>query len=300
MNSRRMRDQTDQRIRLPDGRWLGFAEFGDPNGKPAFLFHGIPGSRLEAGLVDADARANGIRIIGVDRPGMGNSTFQPERTFLDWPEDIGRLADQLELDRFAIIGISGGGAYVSACAVTMPERITSAGICSGMGPLSFPDDLELLGVPYRGLRYLIGLARRAPGMMSRLLSWKIGWDEHRQTDPLVAISASISQIDRPVLMQPGVGEGLVRDFGEAMRQGTLGVAWDLVMYAQPWGFQLDDVPIDIYLWHGEADTDVPVTFAQRVAERIPRCHAKFFQDDGHFMAITHSREILTTMKLAMK
>jgi len=297
---RRTRDRTDQRLRLPDGRWLGYAEFGDPAGQPAFLFHGIPGSRLEAGLIDADATANGIRVIGVDRPGMGNSTFQSERTFLDWPGDVAELADHLELDRFAIIGISGGGAYVSACAVTMPERITGAGICSGMGPLSFPDDLDLLGVPYRGLRYLVGLARRAPGLMSRLLAWKIGWDKSRQHDPLLAISASLAQVDRPVLKQPGVGEGLVRDFGEATRHGTLGVAWDLVMYAQPWGFRLDDVPIDVYLWHGEADTDVPVTFARRVAERIPRCHAKFFQGDGHFMAITHSREILNTMKLAMR
>lgn len=300
MIGHRTRNQSNQRIQLPDGRWLGFAEFGDPNGQPALLFHGIPGSRLEAGLVDAEARASGIRIIGVDRPGMGNSTFQPGRSFLDWPGDVEVLADQLGLERFAIIGISGGGAYVSACAVMMPERITSAGICSGMGPLTFPDDLALLGVPYRGVRYLIGLARRAPGLMSRLLSWKMGWDERHEGDPLMAISASLSQVDLPVLSRPGVGDALVRDFGEATRQGTLGVAWDLVMYAQPWGFQLDDVPIDVYLWHGEADTDVPITFARRVAERIPRCHAKFFQGDGHFMAITHSREILRTMKLAME
>jgi len=40
----------DNVVRLRDGRILGYAEYGDPTGRPAFLFHGTPGSRLEGAI----------------------------------------------------------------------------------------------------------------------------------------------------------------------------------------------------------------------------------------------------------
>ncbi|HEU4793766.1 MAG TPA: alpha/beta hydrolase, partial [Nitrolancea sp.] len=101
--------------RLPDGRRLGHAEFGDPNGVPCFFFHGIPGSRLEAAFVDELAAQYGIRVIGIDRPGMGLSDYVSGRRFLDWPADVVALADSLGIEQFAVAGVSGGAAYVAAC-----------------------------------------------------------------------------------------------------------------------------------------------------------------------------------------
>ncbi len=128
-------DMLSQTKIFEDGRTIGFAEYGDPHGKPIFFFHGFPGSRFEAELFHDVALANNIRIIAVDRPGMGLSSFQKDRTLLDWPDDILELADKLGVDDFAVMGISGGGPYAAACAKEIrSSRLKKVGIISAMGP----------------------------------------------------------------------------------------------------------------------------------------------------------------------
>ena len=105
----------NQTFTLADGRALGFAEYGNPNGKPLFYFHGHPGSRFEARYLENSETA---RIIGVDRPGLGLSTYKAGRKILDWPDDIAELANSLGIARFAVAGFSGGGPYALACAYT--------------------------------------------------------------------------------------------------------------------------------------------------------------------------------------
>src|SRR5207247_8492666 len=129
---------TDKVLSLRDGRVLGYAEYGDPNGKPVFFFHGLPGSRRQRHPDDSIAIELGARIIAIDRPGYGLSDFQQGRKLLDWPGDVAQLADSLKIDQFAAIGVSGGGPYLLACAYKLPERITSATVISGMGPVDDP------------------------------------------------------------------------------------------------------------------------------------------------------------------
>jgi pimeloyl-ACP methyl ester carboxylesterase len=132
----------DNVLRLKDGRMLGYAEYGDPSGTPVFAFHGFPGSRITFRIADDAARRRGVRIIAPDRPGMGLSTFQPGRNLLDWPQDVGELADALGIDRFAVAGVSGGGPYVAACAFALRARVTVAAIISGIGPLRRGEDTK--------------------------------------------------------------------------------------------------------------------------------------------------------------
>lgn len=119
-----------QQIRLRDGRCLGFTEFGDPSGPPVMEFHGGPGSRLPVG----HGQHLPFRWITIDRPDMGLSDFQPGRSLLDWPDDVRELADALELNTFAVAGISSGAAYVLECAFAIPDRLTGPGIVSGVSP----------------------------------------------------------------------------------------------------------------------------------------------------------------------
>jgi pimeloyl-ACP methyl ester carboxylesterase len=111
-----VKDSADRTLRLGDGRRLGYAERGDPGGRPLLYFHGWPGARVEARLADEPAKAAGVRLVALDRPGMGFSDFQRGRTFVDWSADVVEVADALQLDRFAVLGISGGGPYAAACA----------------------------------------------------------------------------------------------------------------------------------------------------------------------------------------
>ena len=124
----------DNVLRLTDGRRLGYAEYGDPDGWPLMFFHGTPGSRVMARFAASRAREMGVRLIAPERPGFGLSDVQPQRRLLDWVEDIRELADALSLDRFAVAGVSGGGPYVAACAWKMGKRLVAAGIVSGLAP----------------------------------------------------------------------------------------------------------------------------------------------------------------------
>jgi pimeloyl-ACP methyl ester carboxylesterase len=113
---------------------------GQPDGTPLFYFHGNPGSRLDFNQTYNRPALDdtGMRIIGIDRPGFGGSTFQPRRQFADWPRDVLAVADELGIDTFGVLAYSGGGPYAIACALAFPERLTFVGIISGDGPAETP------------------------------------------------------------------------------------------------------------------------------------------------------------------
>jgi len=119
---------------LSDGRDLGWLELGVPDGWPIFGFHGTPGSRLQLAINEAAVRRAGVRLIAPDRPGYGMSTYQPGRRLIDWPSDVVELADHLAVDRFSVMGVSGGGPHALACASVLKERVVVAGIVSGADP----------------------------------------------------------------------------------------------------------------------------------------------------------------------
>jgi pimeloyl-ACP methyl ester carboxylesterase len=167
-----MQPQNDRVISLRDGRTLGYAEYGDPGGKPVFFFHGLPGSRRQRHPDDSIAIEFGARIIAIDRPGYGLSDFQQGRKLLDWPDDVAQLADSLRIDRFVAIGLSGGGPYLLACAYKMPERITSATVISGMGPIDDPDAVKSM-LP--SMRLGLGIAPKVPWEFVRVVLLATPW-----------------------------------------------------------------------------------------------------------------------------
>src|SRR5688572_28104051 len=120
-------------LTLSDGRKVGIAEFGAPAGRPVVYCHGFPASRLEARLAHEAAKEVGARLIALDRPGYGLSDFQPGRRIGDWPRDVVEAADALGVQRFAMLGVSGGAPYALACAALLPERITALGVVCGLG-----------------------------------------------------------------------------------------------------------------------------------------------------------------------
>lgn len=131
---------TENRIVLPDGRTLAYAEFGQADGYPVLYFHGAPSSRLEPLLIGDEAFVRlGLRVIAPDRPGIGGSDFQRGRGFSHWPSDVVSLADALGLGQFALLGNSGGGPYVAVCAARIPNRIRAAVIVSGGWRMDWPE-----------------------------------------------------------------------------------------------------------------------------------------------------------------
>lgn len=274
--------QLNQTMLLRDGRTLGYAEYGKSDGKPLLYFHGHPGARYEAGFLAEAAAKHGVRLIGVDRPGLGLSSYKPGRHFLDWPDDVLELADHLKIDRFAVVGFSGGGPYALACAYKIPERLTACGVVSGVG---------------RSGRFISFLARWMPWVMLPITK-RFFANEEKARAVMAKFTGKWAEPDRKVFERPNVADAMVASLVESYRQGTKGAAYDgTLIGARTWDFQLEDVAFEnIHLWHGEADDQIAVTQARESAKRLPHCQATFYPNDGHISTIAdHADEIVTAL-----
>ena len=284
-------DKTMQAIKLKNGRTLGYAEYGDPKSKSIFDFHGNPSSRLGSMFFDEAARRLGVCVIGIDRPGMGLSDYKPGRKLLDWPDDVLELAEALKIDRFPIIGGSGGVPSVLACAYKIPERLTSVGILFEPRPLDSPDATDGLSQSRRIQEFL---GRNGPLWIGSLAMSAVARVMRRNPDEaLTKMFQELPQSDKEVFKQPNVKKHYIDTIREAFRSGTRGVALDFALNMKPWGFRLEDISIDAHLWHGEDDTVVPPVMGRHLAEAIPNCHARFLPNEGHFSLLpNHVDEIL--------
>ena len=291
MTTRSQLPKSGKRIRLRDGRSLGYENYGDPTGKPIFYFHGMPGSRLQRHPDVGIAASMNVRVITIDRPGYGLSDFQPGRRLLDWPDDVVQLADALAIDKFAILGVSGGGPHAAACAFRIPQRLSAVAMVSSPQPLNRPEDA---GCMSRLARVGLRLGRKAP-LLLRLAVWLLSNPGRNPARFVQQGYESWPACDRAILDRPDFRAMLIADFAEAARLGVRAYWWDLVLLARLWGFQLSDITMPIHLWHGEEDNIVPVCMGHYLATAIPNCRAHFIPGQGHFLALEHLPEILAAL-----
>ena len=282
---------THRHIRLADGRRLGFAIYGDTQGRPLLYFHGFPSSRLEAAYCDGAARHQGICIVAVDRPGYGLSDFQPGRRLSAWPEDIKQLTEALGFERFGVLGVSGGGPYALACAWKMPEKLSSVKIVCSLAPLTQPETLRAL---HWHARLAFGLARRSYALL--WLTYGITLGTAIRVCPEIACGWQWlpgSPADRATLAHSEVQALMQANLRESLRAGVRGALWDAVIYARDWGFPLDQIQVPVEIWHGEADTIVPPYHCHVLADALADGRVKLVAGEGHYsLPIEHCEIIL--------
>lgn len=206
-------------LRLQEGRALACIESGDPAGTPLLEFHGLPSPRLAQTISDKFLRDRGIRRVTVDRPGVGFSDPQPGRTLLDWPQDVAEAVDALGIERFAILGVSGGAPHALACARGLPDRVTAVGLVSGIGPLDRSGAFE--GMNRSAARVMI-VARRAPWLARPVVGFAVGVDRLRPGTLLRGLLKALPVPDQAVASRPEVRESLLESYALAFRQGTSG------------------------------------------------------------------------------
>lgn len=272
------------------GHRLSFAERGPRGAPPVFYFHGWPGSRLETAIFDLPD----LHVISVDRPGYGGSPSIRGRTLADWPRMIESLADHLKLDRFTVIGISGGAPYALACAAALPSRVTKVVEVCGLGPPDAPGMnvmklslLQILGSHLRRTGSLVfDLWRRAvltesfPERFSRLYQFR---NRHVPVEQQ--------------LMTRDFAAALIRSWADGLRTTTEGMSSDARIYGQPWFFGLEDIQVPAYVWHGEEDDVVPVSIGRFVAGRLPDAQSTFVPGTGHFSVVmTQLESILEVLR----
>ena len=279
-------------ISLCDGRTLAYAEYGNPCGKPVFFFHGTPGSRFFHPPDEITARLN-VRLICADRPGFGESTFQPGRCFLDWPADIAQLAQYLGIDRFAVAGHSGGGPYVLACAYAIPEHVIAAAVISGTGPVNLPSSTDGM-TPLNKFGFKFG--QYLPWVIGRPLIWLLF--RERCADPAKALDRKIGirpPADDELIARPEVRQVCLQSEVEAFRQGLKGLGWDVRLITHPWEFRLEEIKSPVYLWHGTVDNMASISTTQYMAQKIPHGKLTICEGEGHLLLFPHWEEILTQL-----
>lgn len=277
-----------KKITLKDGRQLAFSQFGDLTGKPLFYFHGWPGSRLGASVMDNTAKKLKIRIIAPDRPGMGQSDFLPNRTFLDWPDDVLELADFLHFKRFAVIGSSGGTPYALACAYKIPTKLTKVGNVGTLAPIqevikmNKPTVWEKVKIwfYYNLQRYII----------IYLLLLKLG-AKYFPTFIYNSLPGKPNYLKK-ILKQNSKGNILRESILESLRFGTKGAALEYKLNLNNWGFKLRNIRKKIYLWHGLQDKYAPPVFAVYIVKTVKSHQAVFYPNDGHYLLLKYGESIL--------
>lgn len=279
-------------IRLRDGRRLAFTESGDLEGTPVIFLHGNPGSRYMRHPNDRLTASLGVRLIAPDRPGYGLSDYQPERTLLDFPEDIAQLANMLRLGRFAIFGVSAGGPYVAACAWRLAERVTRAAMVAGPAPFDRPLAMEGVNRDYRNAYSMAGWPSWVLLPLMTLHDQAVRNNPRRAFNALLAHS---SPDDRAVLSDPVIGAQVQNYRKEASRQGVLGMVREAQILVSPWGFDLEEIRTEVHLWYWEGDNIVPPQMGRYLQSRLPRAVPHFFPRGGHFSIFTQWKEILTSL-----
>jgi pimeloyl-ACP methyl ester carboxylesterase len=272
--------EENQQVRLPDGRLLGYAEYGEPAGLAVFYSHGWPSSRYQAKLVHALATERGLRIIAPDRPGIGLSDPLPGRGFASWPRDVAHLADALGIGRFRLFGMSGGGPYALATAATLPDRVIAAAVVCGAPPFGDPADRANLHWTYRTLIALKRLRRAATPAVIAASRWMIGRGIDRP--PMTWLLRTIPPSDRAAIADAACWESVTRSYLEAVRHGAAPVLTDGELYLAPWDFSPEAIRVPVAFWHGLADKNLPCEVAKKLAARVPGAEGHWEEGEGHY------------------
>jgi len=263
---------------LADGRKLGYAEWGPPDASPVLYCHGFPTNRREIRLIQPVLERHGVeaRVVALNRPGYGPSTFKANRTILDWPRDVAEVADRLGIGRFgrfAVLGVSGGCPYALACGYALGERVTRIGIVVGVAPIEATGMENAAAIAGPSAH---GLVRRFQfGMMA--YAFKSG----REDRFLEQTVATMGDADRSAMERPDMREWFVEMIRESIQQGGRTAAHEAGLYRQAWGFDPQQVTVETRLWYGGADKTVPASAGRWLADRIPGSDYVLWPEHGH-------------------
>lgn len=290
-------DRTFQTVMLRSGKRLAISTFGASDGRPLFYFHGGPSSRLEGTFIHQTALERGYRIIAIDRPGHGYSDTIPGYRVIDLAGYTKEIADELGLEHFGVMGTSGGGPAVIACAFSLPDRLDFALSCGGAAPVyTNPEASQELSAMDR---FSARLGDRLPrwafiaifgplmGMIKRVKSVR----QYKRIMGEMLCEADIEIIDS----HPNFVPALVYSIKEAFLQGAAGPSDDAIAIYKDWGFSLEEVDFPVILAHGTEDKHVPFSFAEYMHGQMPNSRLISLEGEGHYTHLvnaTRSFEII--------
>jgi len=267
---------SENQIQLVDGRTLGYAEYGCQNGFPVLFFHGFPGSRLEAEKLHHAALKTNVRLIGLDRPGMGLSSIQNNRSILAWANDVSEFTTVLNIKTFSIIGHSGGAPYVAACAYRMSDKVHKAVIVSGIAPLNYQEARTSL---HSSQKYMLWMIKYCPMVLKWMM--KSSLKALQNPNQLKKMLKQLPEVDKKIFENHHNQNSMVLSLKEAFRQNVVGVIDDFRLLGKLCEFDLEKINCPFIVWQGGKDQQAPVKHAEIYANKVPQANYVFLEEEGH-------------------
>jgi pimeloyl-ACP methyl ester carboxylesterase len=282
-------------VRLTDGRRLGVAEYGPADGHPVVWFHGTPGARRQIPPgAHAAADELDLRIVSVERPGVGLSTSHQYRRIADVTDDVEQVVDSIGIDRFGVVGLSGGGPYALACAGRLAPRVHAAAILGGVVPTAGPEACDA-GFLLSTTRWFRALLPATVGVGGAAL-----WATLRLTGPfgnaLYDRYASLMPPgDQAVFSAEGMKEMFIGDIRHGGQKQFKAVIHDAVLFGRDWGFRLADVTVPVRWWHGDTDPIVPLAAAEMACGHLRDVELEVRPGESHLGGFAAAREVLEAL-----
>ena len=279
-------------VATDEGRVLTFDVSGDPDGCPVFLLHGTPGSRRGPKPRGIVLYRLGVRLICYDRPGYGGSGRHEHRSVRDAADDVQLIAGELGLDRFAVVGRSGGGPHALAVAAELSDRVSSTAVLVSLAPADAAGLDWYHGMNGSNIREYGDADKDAKALLESLTA---ATDE-AQRDPrrfIALIQADLSAPDKRVVGDVTLRRLLLATYREALSQGPDGWIDDVLALRKPWGIDFARITSNVLLWHGADDRFSPADHTLWLGEQMPRAHVTIEPGIGHFGAVEVLPEVLS-------
>ncbi|KZK96787.1 alpha/beta hydrolase [Pseudovibrio sp. Ad26] len=278
--------QQEGTIILPGDRALAWSEWGDAEGLPVIVCQGA-GMASAIPFGEQTAKDLGLRVLSVDRPGLGKSGADPEKNFESWAEDIKELLDFVKADQAFAIGFSQGAPFALALAAS--GLVDGVAIVSGQDELAFPDMFAKLPDELKGM---VSLACDDPdrleaditGMATADWLWQMIEGMSGEEDRAFYASASFA---------PLYCDALASGFA----QGAAGYARDTRLAMGRWSFNVENIKQDVQLWYGLKDTS-PVhspDFGSTLATRLSCSELHQIAEEGSAILWTQADAILSRL-----
>ncbi len=281
-------------FRLEDGRELGYAEFGPVKGRPVFWFHGTPGACRQIAPETREACWHrDVRLIAVERPGIGSSTPHAYDAVIEFAHDIGQLTRALGVERFGVVGLSGGGPYTLACAHEMPDRVVAAAVLGGVAPSvgpEAPDGGAASLTPTFGP--VLSALRRPLGFGMRTLVQALRPVADPVTDLFLQL---LPPGDAAVFADPATRRMFHDDLIHGSRSWMEALILDGALFGRPWGFELRNVRVPVHLFYGDADNIVPLAHGEHMARILPHSRLDVRSEEGHLGGLGATHEIFDAL-----
>lgn len=278
----------ENQIRLVDGRMMGYAEYGDPHGKPLFMCHSIFGCRYEKPANEQLLYDYNVRLIIPDRPGVGLSDPAVFSGYLDWAADLEQLAEYLKLDSFLIAGYGTGGNFALAAAWKLPLRINKVLVISPAPPICTFEDLKQT-IPAHKL--MIGLAQKLPTVATQIYNI-IYKGAIKNTDRFLLDILPADEYKHQVLNRSYIRDVFKLCLPEIVKHGTEGLPQELRYYVKPWEFDLSEIEQPACFWHGELDRHAPEYLVDKMMSSVPNTKINRVARKGHTLFYTEWEDVL--------